>query len=127
VTWQQRAIGVAMLVVLMIVPAAATMCAIVCAGSRHAAQAADHCHEASGSSSLFQLRAAPAHDCGRHDSLLGEVSSAPQPRLVVVTSPASFGHVLPAARDLFRAALTVASTAPPGSDPLTAIPTVLRV
>ena len=127
VTWQQRAIGAATLVVLMMVPATATMCAIVCHDD-HRADATAHCHEAAESSSVFQLSAVSAHDCGNHDAVVGDIASQPQFRISAVASPVSFEQVLHAERDLSRVrALTFAATAPPGSDPPTTTPTVLRV
>ena len=125
VTWQQRTIGAATLIVLMMVPVTATMCAIMCVED---SQVADHCHEPAESSSRFQLGAAPAHHCGGHTALVGDVASPPQLRIAAVAAPSLFDPLLPAEGDRRPVTMrTFASTAPPGSDPPTSIPTVLRV
>ena len=124
VTWQQRTIGAATLVVLMMVPATAMICAIVCDGG---ALVADHCHEPAESASQLQLSATPAHECGGHAALAGDVASPAQLRIAAVTAPALFDQWLHAERGRRPVTtLTFASTAPPGSDPPTSIPTVLR-
>ena len=122
----QRAIGVVALVVLTMVPAMATMCAIVCHGDHRAAA---HCQEEAGPSSQSRLAAAPVHNCGSHEAIAGEVVIPAQFRMSPPISTASIDHHAP---DVVRHAhgtspLTFASSAPPGSDPPTSIPSILRV
>jgi hypothetical protein len=126
VTLWRRAIGVMTLVVLTMVPAMATMCAIVCHGDHHAAA---HCQEEAASSSQFQLGAAPVHDCGSHGAIAGDVVIPAQLRMSPpVSTPSIDHHALHAVRHpRIPSPLTFASSAPPGSDPPTTIPSILRV
>jgi hypothetical protein len=124
VTWQRRAIGVMTLVLLTLIPATATLCAIVCHDHHDAAA---HCQESTESSSRVQLRAARVHDCGVDATFVAEIVAPAQLRMVP-PAPAS-DHLLPqAARSAHpTTALTFASGAPPGSAPPTTHPSVLRV
>jgi hypothetical protein len=124
VTWQQRVLSAVVLAVLMLTPAAATVCAVACQDARAVA----HCHEESESASPVQLTAAPGHDCASHGAIVAEIATLPQYRLLMPDTASVFEHLVPPAAAAPRhPAATRASSAPPGSDPRTTTPTVLRV
>jgi hypothetical protein len=129
VTWQRRAIGAIALVLLTLTPAAATTCAIVCHGDHDAAA---HCQESAEPTGVA-LHAAPDHGCGSHETALGEEATPPQLRVsgppvrdgLTAALDRVHGH---AGRDARLAwSVTLASSSPPGTDPATTTPSVLRI
>ena len=128
VGWNLRAISVAMLVVLFVLPLSGTLCALACDQAAHP-EGSGHHHEAAPEASQPAARDVPlvggpsAHPCD-HLAVIQQAIAAPERTQIAVSAPAGpMGEFAPPLLQRARAS----HGAPPGSTPPTSIPLVLRV
>jgi len=134
VSWRHR-ISLVLLIVLSALPVSGAVCAMLCDSAAASRAAAHHgsgqpCDEQAPPSSGAQLRGALGHDCGDHDAVVGEATTATAYRAASVAAPPSLQAAVPVHEtisNLIGSASVSAYRTPPGSTPPTASPLVLRV
>jgi hypothetical protein len=131
VSWRQR-IAIVVVFVLASSPVGTTMCAIRCsaesAGSVVQQPARHHCAEAASANAASRMDADVPADCGTHDSDREQVATSASERVRLGTAYVAVSTAVHGRLATPIPAVSVSIyTAPPGTDPPTTIPLVLRV
>lgn len=131
VSWRKR-IAIAVVFVLAAIPAARTTCAIAC--SEESSPAVPHhaagqsCEEMATGVAVSKIDNGVPADCGSHDAAREQVATTASGREGLNVAS---GAVSPEARRVLATTVVAIATspyaAPPGTDPPTTIPLVLRV